>query len=689
MRHAIHSTVLVWAAAAVLLAGCGGGGGGGGAAAGGGAEPPAGQVTISGIAATGKPFAGAQVVVYDRNGNALNTPFTVRDDGSYSIAIPATAAAPLVVEAVREDATLVSTFAETRTTNLNITPLTNLIAARLAPNGDPLSLRANAAVVTPQALAARVAEVRAILQPVTEAVGDSIDPLTGVFAANGSGHDKVMDVVDINIRSAGTVANIELTVRGSAEGISRQFTSADTTVAPLPAVPAGSLPPDGINTMVDALLARMTACYAVPFEQRVSGVTGSAGAVTGGPADVIAPACRTLFVDDDPATFLSNGNRVGRDANNNGAFASLFRRGATGVVFGNGRFEFLRNNAEKDVVFTYRSTDAQGNVLNDQLIARHAGGTLKLVGNNYVYQASVRPYAQDREFLNQPAANYRSTGYDINIANRLDSSGNPVFSKVVVTTPRATTLTFVPNGGRSALSIQRSNGSITSTSVVRLAGEFKDSATSGLPADFETGLFFASPAFTPEQIREIPEQGVWRLEFFHADTSQPNVVQNYRTVSRAATLAELAATPLPQLTEAAKAEIRAESAATGRITFGPPSTTEPNIADLSTAGGGDFWVVVPPAQAPTSVTLFGAGPDPDGSGPLRRPSFDDGVNVPPSARKTVIACSRLGSADTHCDSANPTQFAEGTFIDSVQLFATTPRMAGLAKMSVTYYLLPR
>lgn len=686
MRHALHRIAVAWAAAAVLLAGCGGGGGGE-------APPPAAsEVTLSGIAATGKPFVGARVVVYDRNGNALNsTPFVVEADGAWRVTISAAAAAPLVVEAVGEDQTLVSTFAETRTTTLNITPLTNLIAARLAADGNPLSLRADTSRVTPTALAARVEEVKAILQPLLGVIGDTVDPLTGTFAANGTGHDKVLDSVDVSIRPTGTLSNIEITVRGSAEGISTQLTSNQTApVAPLPPVSAASLPPDGVGFMIDDLLARMGACYAVPFEQRVNGVSSSSvNAVTGGPADVIAAQCRTLFVGDDPATFLSNGNTVGRDANNAGAFASLFRRGATGVTFSNGRFEFLRNNTEKDVVFTYRSTDASGNVLYDQLVARNVGGTLKLVGNNYVYAASVRPYAQDREFLNQPAASYLTTGYDINIPNRLDGSGNPVFSKVVVTTPRSNTLTFVPNGGRSALSIQRPNGSITFTSVVRLAGAFKSSGTSGTPADFEPNLFFVSPAYESEQIRDIPEQGVWRLEFFHVDGSRQNVVQSYRTVSRAATLEELAATPLPQLTETAKAEIRAESAANGRIFFGAPSPSSPNVADLSTAGGGDFWVVTPPAQAPTSITLFGAGPDPDGAGPLRRVPFDDSANVAPSARKAVVNCSRLGNTDTHCDSTVPTQFAEGSFIDTLQLFATTPRMAGLSKMNAFYYLFPR
>jgi hypothetical protein len=688
MRKAIHRIALAWAGAAFLLTGCGGGGGGIAPDTADPGTPAATEVTLSGIAATGKPFAGAAVVVYDRSGNALNaTPFIVEADGAWRITIPASATPPLVVEAVRADATLVSTFAETKTTNLNITPLTNLIAARLSPDGDPLSLRANASVVTPAALAARVAEVKEILKPLFDAVGDTVDPLTGVFAATGTGHDKVLDTVDVSIRPTGASSNIEITVKGAVEGISRQFTSDQATVTPLPAVPADALPADGIGFLVDDLLARLTACYAVPFEQRVNGVTSSSvNAVTGGPADVIAPQCRTVFVGDDPATFLSNGSTVGRDSNGAGAFSSLFRRGATGVTFSNGRFEFLRNNAEKDVVFTYRSTDALGNVLNDQLVARNVGGTLKVIGNNYVYAASVRPYGQDREFLNQAAANYRSTGYDINIANRLDTSGNPVFSKVVVTSPRGTVLTFVPNGGRSALSIQRANGSITSTSVVRLAGAFKDAGTAGTPAQFETNLFFASPEFSEDDIRAIPEQGVWRLEFFHVDTAQANVVQNYRTVSRAATLAELAATPLAQLTEAAKAEIRTESTATGRITFGPDSTAEPNVADLRTEGGGDFWVVTPPAQAPTSVTLFGAGPDPDGAGPLRRTSFDDGVNVAPSARTALVNCSRLGNSDNHCDATHPTHFAEGTFVDSIQLFATTPRMAGLSKMSVTYRL---
>jgi hypothetical protein len=392
-----------------------------------------------------------------------------------------------------------------------------------------------------------------------------------------------------------------------------------------------------------------------------------------------------LFLDDDPATFLSNGARVGRDGNNNGAFSSLFRAGATGVKFELGKFEFLRNNAQKDVVFSYRTTDASGNVAYDTLPARTVGAALKLVGNGYQYAASVRAFAQDREFINQEQANYQSTGYDININNRVDGSGNPLFAKVVVTTPRNSTLTFVPSGGRNALSIVQPNGSVSTTSVLRLAGKFKAASTAGLPSALNENLVWASPAFSEEDLRAIPEQGVWRLEFFHADTSVANVVQSYRTTSRAPTLAELQATPMPDLTAVAKAELRVDSQASGVLVFdSAPSTSDPNIAELSTDGGGDFWLVPAGATAPTSVTLFGRSPAPG------RVPYDDAVNVPSTARTTVVTCSAVSLADPHCDrSTGVVQYANGTDVTSLQLFAFNARMTGLSKMLATYYPMPR
>lgn len=671
------------------LAGCGGGGGDATTEPAP-TAPPATTATLSGVAATGAPFAGATITVYDAAGNAV-TSTTAAADGSYTLEIPLTTPAPLVVEAVREQTLLVSTFAETRTTRLNITPLTNLLAARLAPDGDPQNLRGNAAAVTPEKLAAAVQELVAMLKPVLEAIGDSADPLTGSFAADGTGHDRVLDALSITIRPTGGSANIEVAVRSaSAQPLTTSFNTDDATPPPpLPAVTVASLPPVGIAQMVEGLTTRMTACYAVPLPQRVSGATSTSTAVTGTASAVIAPECRTLFFGDDPATYLNNGARVGRDASNNGAFSGLFRAGATGAVFDSGQLEFLRDNPDKDIVFSYRVRDTAGGVSNDTLVARNVGGQLKLLGNQYQYNARVRAWIADREFLNQPAADFLSVGYNVWIAN-LVSGGLPVFEKVVVTTPSGNTVTYRPGAARSELLATRGDGTLTNSSVIVLAAKFKQASTAGHPSQYETGTSYAAPEYTEEQLRAIPEQGVWTLEFFHADTARPNVVQKYRTISRAPTLAEAALVPMADLTPAAKAEVRQDTAQYGVALFGPPSATSPNRADLSTAGGGDFWTVPAGAATPISVSVYGRGPDPDGSGPLRGTSFDDRVSVPASARKTLIECSKLSNADPHCDdSTGVMQFAEGSHISLMELFGVSPRGVEASKLPSFYYLLPR
>jgi hypothetical protein len=646
---------------------------------------------LSGVAATGTPFAGALVTVYDKSANVLVTT-TVAIDGTYSVTLPLAAAAPLVVEASRDGQTLVSAFAEARTTRLNITTLTNLMAARLSPDGDPLSLRTNTTGVTAANVAARVAEVQALLKPMLTALGDSTDPLTGTFSANGAGHDKLLDSLAIDIRPTGTISNIEVTAKVAFPNpVKSTFTSADSTPAAIPAIIISSdLPPDDIPGLLDDVTNRLTACYALPLQRRVSGATSTSTAVVGTATAVIAPECRTLFLNDEPATYLNNGFLVGRDVNNNGAFTGIFRSGATGLRFDLGRLEYLRDNAAHDLVFSYRTTDTQGNVTSDLLIARNVQGKLKLVGNRYGYSGGVRAYAQEREFVNQPAADYRATGFDISIANRLDSRGLSVFSKVLVTAPNGTTLTFKASAGRASLVIVRADNTLSTTSVLRLAGKFKNAATAGTPSQYDSGLVWASPAYSDAQILAIAEQGVWRMEFFHADATVPNVTQVYRTTSRAATLAEFSLLALAQANDAAKAQLRAQSTTSGRIVMGPVSATAPNVVDLSVVGNTDFWTVPSGALAPSSVTVYGAGPDPDGIGPVGRTSFDDTVNVAPTARKTIVPCTLQSSTDNHCDGRTGVlQYAEGSFIDSIQLFATSRRLEGLSKMLVTYYLLPR
>jgi hypothetical protein len=167
-------------------------------------------------------------------------------------------------------------------------------------------------------------------------------------------------------------------------------------------------------------------------------------------------------------------------------------------------------------------------------------------------------------------------------------------------------------------------------------------------------------------------------------------VQTYRTIARAPTLAELGSLVFAQPTSSARTELAAESAPFGIALFGPVSAGDPNVVDLSTAGGGDFWTVPAGAVAPTSITAFGVGPDPDGSGPQGRVNFNDGAGVSPAARTARIFCSTQSAGDNHCDgSTGVVQYAQGSGVTSIELFALSPRLVELSKVINLFYILPR
>jgi len=568
-----------------MLPGCGGGGGTD-------AAPPAAQaaaaavpMSLSGTVANGAALGGATLKVYDATG-ALVCDTSTATDGSYACELGTSPAAPFVLVASRDDERLVSMFAGARSSTVNVTPLTNLIAATLSSNGDPGQLVADLKTlpgrVDETRVQAAVDRVMTALKPLLDTLGTGSDPITGRFAADGTGHDKLLDLLQISIRPTGEQSNIEITVRtlpqtDEAEPVSIAFRSADTAVAPLPAsaVSSASLGVSGVNVaqLVADLTARMTACYALPRAERVTD-----GANPG--STVKAPACRSLFPGDDPTTFLSNGARVGPGA----AFGGMFGDGV-GTVFDRGLFEFRRVNG--DYVVSYRWTSASGATDNDSIAATldTASGKFRVIGNGYAYDARVRPFAQNRELLNAPGLSSISTGYNVWIANRVDGGGRPVFSRVVVTTPRGGQLTYRPTAGLGWLALEKADGTLSGGPVLRLAGRWLDPSRTDHPRDKETGMVFVSPEFGDAAIRAIPDQSVWRLEFFHADASVPNVVQTYRTLSRALTLDEVASSTFSTLTPAARTEIIAESATYKALVWlTPAGGAEPNTRRCRSRG---------------------------------------------------------------------------------------------------------
>ena len=660
---------------------------------------PAALAKLDGVAATGAAFAGATVTVVDQTGTTVCTT-TTDASGAFSCTLPATTKAPLVIKASRDDQTFYSTTASATGGIANVTPLTTIIVSQLSPDGNPASLagaiQTNPSSVTNATIQTQVAELVAALKPLLDALSQgAIDVMAGGFTANGTGQDKVLDAISVSVLPNGNSANIEITVKtiptsDGAAPVSISFNTADTATTPtLPPIAATAVASTPTPAVVAALFDRLTACYALPLTQRVGGsgaLAQGGGAVndttnaTGTAINVIAPACKTLFLGDDPATFYSNGYNVGRDSSNNGSFAGIFRQGATGVKFERGNFEFVRSSG--DFVLSYRTVDRFGSTDNDTIIARNVDGVLKLVGNNYVYRASVRPYSENRELVNTPNFSSFTTGYNISIDNKT-ASGTSIFTKVEVTSPfSATKIVFYPQSGLSFLAVSKDGtntaGQVVSTSIVRLGAEFQNKANAGAVSAAETGVYFVSPNYTDAQISAIQNQSVWQLEFF--PTGGSSVIQTYRTVSRAQTIGEIRQLAFVQATPVQKAELIAGTSATGRFIFGVPSVGNPNIIDFSSEGNLDAWMLPEGALAPTSFSVIGR------VGGLGSASFNDSTGLSGTQRKAIIYCSSQGNSDLHCDPTLTTQYANGSSFHLLDLGARSSRQVEVSKKLVLYKL---
>ncbi|RYF34319.1 MAG: hypothetical protein EOO21_04925, partial [Comamonadaceae bacterium] len=402
--------------------------------------------------------------------------------------------------------------------------------------------------------------------------------------------------------------------------------------------------------MVAAYLAKLDACYATPLAQRVNGTAA---------ANVIATACRELFAGNDPASYKHSGSVVSSTQ----AFSSLYRDGATNVKFGEGRVEFL--NSDGTVVLTFKSTATDGGVSYSRVLMKKEGGAYKAIGNQAAYPFTVRPWAETRELLNTPSYSYLASGFDVSLSN-LQSGGSPIFSRVVVTSPNGRTITYKPNSGLSYLVAVRGDGTLSGTSVVRLAGKFTGS-TSGSPRNLAgENIFWASnPAgantdWTEAEISAINNVGRWKADFFLAANSgtTPDATQYAITLSRPLTTAELSQRSWARLVDGLRTNLVTESATNGFISF---ADGEP--ADVSADGNLDAWSLPAGAFAPTFVQVQGF------TAVTGSPRWNDSVNVSSAARKAFIPCTVQGNSDPHCSTTTANRYAGTARLNLLQLIA--------------------
>ena len=616
------------------------------------AAPAPTTFTVAGTAATGAVFANATITITGSDGTvypvAPDPAVVTGADGSYTITLPLTAKPPFVVKAARDDQTLVSVVAEAKDSTTNVTPVTTLIASRLSTSGDPAKLadeiKAKPTLVDATVLKAKVAEVVALIKPVMDAVGDSTDPLNGKLVANGTGADKVLDSLSINITpNSATSVNIEVAVKQKlAEGVQPTivtFTNATAPATALPTVTATDLVTSGTATLISDLLKRMTACFAVAPADRIN-----SGGTTA--ADIKATACKDIFVGNDPASYKSNGAIVSKT----GAFSGIFGSG-TGVIFDRGSYEFTRGNG--DLVIAYRATDSAGNSNNQTLAVRvDTDGKLRAIGNQYKYNGAVNAYQQLRNFVAQTAADYYSTGYNLHVTSTADVA-NVV--KIVVTSPKGKTLLLKPQSGSAYFPLVKvdSNGGETNTGTnfIRLAREYLNAANTGDPALADTNLFFSTDRYTAADILAIPAQARWKFEYYLAGQATPDATQYFTTRARAMTIAELKTQPLANVVasdvaDAATNMISNATTTSAATAWWLPIDNSPTPVEAS-------WEVPTGALPPTSIQVYGnyISTPATATTAAVRSNFNDKISVKSTDRTGVIPCSSGGSGDTHCDSA--------------------------------------
>jgi hypothetical protein len=663
-------------AGSLILSACGGGGGGGG---GGGTPSPTPVVELSGIAATGAPMSGATIVVIDSTGAEVqNCPSacTTNANGTFAIALKSTAVAPFVLKATPAGGgePQVSVVATATSTNVNITPITTMIAGRLSTNGDPSALQASDINTTN--LQAAVQEIVQLLQPLLAAVGTTTNPLTGTFVADGTGMDRVLDSLDVQIRRDGTTVRIEAEIRVNSE------TTQPPSITLIPGsvtstlsssnVNSSTIVASGVSAALSDLLARMGQCISTPAAQRLDDPAATNPNFT-------IPVCTNLFVNNSGVIdYLHNGFNAGK----NKAFSSFFRDiGTVTVVYDRPVYEFTRDNG--DVVFTYHWTSSNGDENYEQSVVKITNGVAQLYGNRYQYDAFIRPFIQNRIYLapNSSPSDVFSTGYNVFIANKTDANGDPLFDRVLVTSPRGNTVTMIPSAGAEGLRVKLNNGSPAPTNLVRLQWLFKQTGTEfrsdgqTMP-QLETRLVFTPTRYTNAQIEAIPNVGRWKFEFFNAGNtgSTPDAVQWHATLTRAPTVDELRNSAWPSLTTALQNNITSSivSGSDG-IVLSAGDKIELNGNSASDPG----WQVGSGAWAPTNVNAT-----------LRYQNADyqDSQSFRSSTRALTLNCSAATAQDSHCG-ANGVYNA-GNILNTISFSARSSRFMQLDVLYALYRRAP-
>jgi hypothetical protein len=369
---------------------------------------------------------------------------------------------------------------------------------------------------------------------------------------------------------------------------------------------------------------------------------------------ITAATCRGMFFNSDPTTYKSNGFVVSSTSQ----FSGIFKATSTGALFDLGAYEFTRTNG--DIVFSYRTRSADTlNTTYNSAVARLEGAQLKLIGNQWTYDAAIKPQVMNRILSNDPSYSWQATGYNIFVANKV-VGGNSIFNKVVVTSPAGTLFTLKPTAGLSYMVLENTLGALTGSNLVYLNGNSLGSQSLTQIASKETGQYWSNFAYwTDAQISGLTQRGVWKYDFYLAAnaTATPDAIEYRSTFERAPTLAELKAIVFSKFTDSFVNSTRLASAVTSFITFGAPTASQ--VLE---------WEVPLGALAPIQGFISGRAPYISAANLGNR--FDDTVNFGSSARTADVTCATQSAADFHCNADG--NFDLGTRFNYMHIKSITP-----------------
>jgi hypothetical protein len=669
---------------------------------------------IAGTVATGAAVAGASVKVYDSKGFEVGTG-TAAQDGTFSVTLSSIGTAPYVVSAEKDEIKLTAILSRASDGRVNVTPVSDALVTLLYPQGsDVLSLlRSGTNAPTSDQIQEKQEILRQALAPLLTAVGTSTDLFAGVFKADGSGVDKVLDTLVLNKSVDGSGASsVELTFKTATdptEATTDQPTIKLTNTSNLQAVRAqaaavsistGDLPPDNAGALYQDFIDRSNACYRESVETRTDRVSL-----------VIAPVCRGLFVDADPTRYLHGGGTVRAG----GHFAGLFSY-AGSVEFRPVTRAYLvqdlagaRSEDGKGkaiIALSWINTDGNRENISHYVTKYTLNGkeVLGISGDRNQYGFFVNSHNQKREFPLRTSADLDYvTGNWLLALNDVIANGSSVISFVRVTSPSGKVIVMAPATGGAQRDLQIcKRGEVTSdaqprpsqtlganywcsgSKAITVTERFLASGDTRLPSETITNAGIIRPLrlegsayvpYTPgdAEVSSWKSLGLWRAEYHFRD-GRPLLQLRTWSLARPMTTTELMGPAGPdqqmgRLTNVDAIKALKSSSVLSPCASGDTSCVAAESPVPSPAAGG-FPMAWTASSVPiTSLWVSGAmngtlysGANKSwvsgtnntslGNPPTTAPTtrWDDQRSVSSSSTSAQVMCSRLSGADQHCAS---------------------------------------